>query len=492
MNWKEKKSVLSIKKGQIIYFFAISLCFFVFGDVFLLQAAPEPLRLAFSKRKIARNETFQITVYVHGFTTKYPPEFPEISGFDKGELVIRQPRHPGEEQVFTQHYLPTAPGIFMLRIFRMSVGKHQVHTPASLTITVEDRQDKPTQAIPDGIPDKPSPPAIPAFSTQGSGAALVLQASHERVFVGQELELNLFLYLDAETQHTIEFPENLYSQISQVADQLHPSSCWEERFGIERPEMERIRLRGQDYVRYRLYRVLLYPMAQQPLAFPSVQMDMLKIDLNQDYNRWRITPRLPLPLRTNPLRVHVDELPLHPLREQVAVGNFSLKEGISTFSTQTGSPISYNFGIEGYGNLRTARLPEPRPNDGLDVYPPKIEEFSYRQREGIHRTKQGRYQFVAKSPGFYRTQDLFRWVYFNTRHHRYDTLRGSLQFFAEGATLDTPLSDLMDAEQEERWPNVDNRLRNLDPENYPDWIVNFFLVACMLVALWLLYKRKRS
>lgn len=483
-----------LKKNRSNQCFIVTLIIllnFFYNPYLAAQPGNGALHLSYSRRKIDLSESFRISVHLQGFTTKYPPEFPEIEGFDKSEVLIQQPDRTQGEQVFTQVYKPRSTGIFMLRLFRIRVGNRKISSQKSLMLTVINRQPRRASGPRRSMSRKRTATA-PQYIQLREGGALVLQYNKQEVFVGEELEVNLYFYADPSAKAKLEFPEDFYSQVSDISEKLHPATCWEERFGIEKPKRERIRYQGQDYLRYRLYRVLLYPLGTEDIRLPAVSMEMLKPDIDKNYSRWRLAPRTPVSFSTQAVRIPVRPLPEHPLRNQVAVGNFQLKEGINGFTVETGEAFGYRFSIEGFGNLRTADLPTVQRDPRLEVYPPKVEELSYRQDSvGVYRVKTARYTLIPERPGRYSLGDVFSWIYFNTAEARYDTLRASLDFRAEGEAVMEKRNNT-EEKKEAIWTRISNRLQSGGSAS-PGllWGINIALLSIGGLAVFVLLRKRK-
>ncbi len=456
----------------------LAFSFILFGVCLINEAfAAPPLRLSYSNKSISLKETFSISVHLSGFTSNRPPKFPDIEGFDKGEVTIKQPVTAAGEQVFTQYYIPLRRGVFQLKLFRIRVGMYQVSSKKSQLITVED-------AIPNLVPRKNTLPAsasektkIPYFD-DSQGGALVLQTNRDEVFLSEELEATLYFYIKSPSTVPLDFPENIYSQINDLAEELHPVSCWEDRFGIERPVRELVTVRGQRYERFRLYRVLLYPFSEQDIVLPSVQLEMLKGSLSGRYSQSRLSPREPETFRSRAVRIAVKPLPDHPFKGEVAVGVFRVSEGISKFYVETGEQLGYSFGVEGYGNLRAAKLPEFVNKGAFEIYPPKIENLARQRPEGMLRSRVSRYSIIPKMPGTYEMADLFSWIYFNTDKAAYDTLQSSLRFFVDGDTVLTDVSVEQPQIDNTSWRGSSNKLRGKSGDS--NWLINGVLIFVML------------
>ncbi|UOQ72355.1 BatD family protein [Hymenobacter cellulosilyticus] len=128
--------------------------------------------------------------------------------------------------------------------------------------------------------------------------------------------------------------------------------------------------------------------------------------------------------RTTPRTIAVKALPPHPLRDQVPVGDYRLRESIDRTTFQTGKAFTYSFTVEGEGNLAalTAPVLPPLPA-GVEVYGPDTELGVTRQGGRVGGSKRFTYRLIGRRPGELALDSLFSLVVFNPETARYDTLR---------------------------------------------------------------------
>src|ERR1700690_3591821 len=77
--------------------------------------------------------------------------------------------------------------------------------------------------------------------------------------------------------------------------------------------------------------------------------------------------------------VKVKELPPHPLRNEVAVGDYRLEEHFAANELRTGQSVGDEFNIYGEGNISSIEKPTVRKDNNLEFYEPNIKQNITRQ-----------------------------------------------------------------------------------------------------------------
>jgi hypothetical protein len=146
------------------------------------------------------------------------------------------------------------------------------------------------------------------------------------VYVGEGFTTTLSFLVADNNRAPMQFYE-LGKQLADILKKIKPSNCWEENFNIENIEGEPIEINGKGYTRYRVYQAAFYPLNNKPIVFPSVPLEMIKFKVaknpsffgqnrQEDFKTFYSKPRT----------VRVKDLPPHPLRDAVAVGDYRLEE----------------------------------------------------------------------------------------------------------------------------------------------------------------------
>jgi hypothetical protein len=316
-------------------------------------------------------------------------------------------------------------------------------------------------------------------------AFLALVPDKTSVFTGEGVHIGLYFYLTPADQGVLAF-HDFAGQLPGILRQLRQPTAWEESFDEQEIYPETVTAGGKTYLRYRLYEAEFYPLNAQPLVFPEVALQMVKYRLAKKpeagldnrlagYKTYRTTAR------TIPVRV----LPPHPLRDQVPVGNYQLREAIDRTTFRTGQAFTYSFVVQGEGNLTTLNAPQlPQPRPGLDIYGPDVQQELTRQGGRVGGSKRFRYRLVPGKPGPVPLDSIFSLIVFNPTTARYDTLQPEIAPQVQGraqagvafhARPDDPFYQQVLA-------SADNTLQPVDAYAAVRRYANIILGALLLVA----------
>ncbi|RSK35327.1 BatD family protein [Hymenobacter metallilatus] len=388
------------------------------------------------------NEYYTISFQLRGAPLERYSAFPDLEGFKKsGKLSTTTTRivngQTSTELTITQRYAAFAEGSYEVKPFSMKInGLTAESAGATLKVGPQQATPPPTAASPlqgigllDQLFGKPKPQEYVEPQDQ---AFLALVPDKPRVYAGEGLHVGLYFYLTPQDQAVLNF-YNFAGQLPGILRQLRQRTVWEESFDEQEVLPENVVVGGKPFLRYRLWEAELYPLNTQALSFPAVELQMLKYRLAkkpdagldnrmQGYKTYRSVPRT----------VPVLPLPPHPLRDQVPVGNYELKEAIDRTTFRTGQAFAYTFTVEGEGNLATVNLTTPAASPALEVYGPEIQQSLTRQNGRVGGRKSFRFRLVALRPGPVALDTLFRLVVFNPARARYDTLRAGVQPVVRG------------------------------------------------------------
>ncbi|RPD50097.1 hypothetical protein DNI29_04680 [Hymenobacter sediminis] len=417
------------------------------GSGALMAQKPTPTaEIVLGKPAFPINEYYTISFRLSGAPLERYSNFPELEGFKKsGKSSTTTTRtvngQSTTELTITQRYAAFAEGTFPLKPFSMTVNSLTIRSEGA-TLRVGPQATTPTP-----------PPAPGASPLQGIGlldqlfgkpkpqeyvepqdqAFLAVVPDKAKVYVGQGLHVGLYFYLAPQDQAVLNF-HNFAGQLPGIIRELRQRSVWEESFNEQEVLPENVTVGGKPFLRYRLWEAELYPLNTQPLVFPAVALQMVK---------YRVAKK-PVPGLDNRMEgykiyysgartIPVEPLPPHPLRDQVPVGNYRVREAIDRTTFRTGQAFAYTFTVEGEGNLATLNLAvPPTPSDNLEIYGPEVEQALTREGGRVGGRKSFRFRLVARQPGPLALDTLFRMVVFNPVSRRYDTLRAELRPVVRG------------------------------------------------------------
>ncbi|MBB6611274.1 BatD family protein [Pontibacter sp. Tf4] len=461
----------------------------------------QQISIELGKSPLPINQYYTIGIKLQDQQLKEYTPFPEIEGFKKSS------KYSSTETIITggtttkiltvyQNYAPLQEGEFVLKPFSMKVNGQTVQSQGTTIVVKPMAAATPGTNLPDLITPDEKPETVldaqPEFIEKDDNAFLTLYTSKDEVFIGEGFTVALYFYLAAEDQQLLEF-HDFANQISGILRQLKQPNVWEESFEFSEITPENVTVEGKPYLRFKLYEAVLYPINQQPIRFPQLSLKMLKYKVakqpsllnterQEGYKTYFARPR----------EINVKQLPPHPLRDVVPVGNYRLSERLSKESVEVNKSFTYLFQVVGEGNMAAIMPPVPEAPPGLEFYPPDVRQDVTRRAGRVSGSKSFRYALLGREPGEYNLQDALQWIYFDPVAAKYDTLRPTLAVTITG-TRDTnalvlsrdlgPFYKIIE--------NEDNTLVSLHQFDEIKRYTNIILVVLLAVSGFVFIKRRK-
>ncbi|MCJ8163974.1 BatD family protein [Pontibacter sp. E15-1] len=404
-------------------------------------AGAQQISLELRKSPLPINQYYTISIKLQNQQLKEYTPFPEIDGFKKSnkysstKTIITGGKTTTILTV-TQNYAPLNEGVYVLKPFAMKVNGQNVQSQGmQIEVLPVSANAPPNLNQPDLISEEANEPVTEddqEFVDKDDNAFLTIYTNKEEVFVGEGVNVVLYFYLAETDQPLLDFYD-FGNQLTGILKQLKQPHAWEEAFDYTEITPENVIVRGEPYLRYKLYEAVLFPLNREPLRFPQLKLQMIKYRvaknpslLTQDrqegykifYSRERVIP--------------VKELPPHPLRDVVPVGDYRLTEKLSKKKVAVNKSFTYLFEVEGEGNLAAIMPPAPQAPAGLEFYPPDVQQDVTKRDGRVVGAKSFAYAVLPRASGRYKMSETLYWIYFNPATAAYDTLRPSLQMQVTG------------------------------------------------------------
>ena len=482
----------------------IAMAKFIYPTVFLLFLLLEATHglaqgalIALGPDEIGENQAWTITITVNNVPLKTYENFPDIEGFHKrGTSSSTQTSiingQISSSQSITMSYAPIQQGVFSIPSFKMRVNDQLV--------SVAGKKVKVGPAIRTVDPFRGFFDRDPASDFFGRSetefvdvkedALLVLTTNKEEVFVGEGFTTTLSFLVADNNRAPMQFYE-LGKQLSDILKKIKPANCWEENFNIENIEGEPITINGKNYTQYKIYQATFYPLNTQPVTFPSVGLEMIKFKVAKNpsfFGQNRKEDFKTFYTKTKTIKIR--ELPPHPLREAVAVGDYRLEEHLNAHDLQTGQSVGYEFNIYGEGNISAVEKPAIKKDNNFEFYEPNVKQNITRQNGRVTGTKSFTYFMIPKEPGTYRLGDYFQWVFFNPRTKKYDTLRSTQGVTVAGESQKNQAIESSDPGSFYDQINIaDNTLQSSSGEDWLKIGANIFILLMLGASVYLVFKK---
>jgi hypothetical protein len=474
----------------------LSVLFFSTGSILFAHA--QNIQIVLGPNEIGQNQSWTIAITVQNERLQsHDNNFPEIEGFRKRGTSSQSQTSVINGQVSSSQsiimtYLPTRQGVFTVPAFKMKINE-QVISSAGKKVKVGPpvQQQQSRDPFRSFFERDDFSSGEPEFIDIKDDAFLALTTNKDEVYIGEGFTTTLSFYVAENNKAPLQF-HNLAQQLSTMLKKVKPANCWEENFNIENIQGEPITVNGNYYTQYKLYQATLYPLNTQPMKFPSVGLEMIKFKVAKNPSFFGQNRQEDFKtFYSKPKTVKVKELPPHPLRDQVAVGNYRLDEKISNSTVNTGESFQYEFNVYGEGNISAIERPSIFNDGSFDFYEPNIRQSINRQNNLVTGTKSFGYFVIPKEPGSYRLQDYLNWVYFNTATKKYDTLKPKTTLIVQGESLKNEEIESTDAGSfYDKIGAADNTLHTFNEYSKYKTLFAILILVMLAGTTYLVFKNK--
>lgn len=470
----------------------------VFSTTCVFSQTNKNITVQLGPDQIGENQAWTITITVANERLTGYDNFPDIDGFRKRGTSTQSQTSVINGQISSSQgvvmtYLPTKQGTFNVPTFTIKVNNVPITVPGKKVVVGPPstaRSNDPFRSLFD-TDDFFGSRSEPEYVDVKEEAFLAVTTNKDEVYVGEGVTTTLSFFVADNNRAPLHFHE-LGKQLTDILKKLRPANCWEENFNVENIVGETVNLNGRGYTEYKIYQAAFYPLNKQPIVFPSVGLEMLKFKVAKNpsfFGQNRLEDFKTF--YTKNKTVKVKELPPHPMRDAVAVGNYRLEERLNTTTLQTGQSVSYDFGIYGEGNVSSVDKPTVRNTDNaFEVYEPNVKQNINRDNGRVTGSKTFSYFMIPKEPGRYNLGDYFQWVYFNPGTRKYDTLRSKQMVEVQGESkknLSIESSDMGSF-----YDNIDSASNQLQARKNTGWIqwgANIFAVLMVGVSIYLISRK---
>lgn len=479
-------------------FFSIKLSLTLFIAFWAVQTANgQTIQIILGPDEIGENQAWTITATISNDRFKTNDyNFPDITGFRKRGTSSQSQTSIVNGQVSSSQsivmtYLPTKQGTFTVPPFKMRINDQLISSPGKKVKVgppAQNQQRDPFRSLTD--PNDFFGAGNTEFIDIKEDAFLALTTNKNEVFVGEGFTTALSFYVAENNRAPLQFYE-LAKQLSNILKKIKPSTCWEENFNIENIQGESVNINGADYTQYKLYQATYYPLNAKTVEFPSIGLEMIKFKVAKNPTFFGQNRKEDFKtFYTKAKTIKVNELPPHPLRDQVAVGNYRLDEKISSTALQTGQSFSYEFNIYGEGNVSSIEKPVTFKDGSFDFYEPNVRQNINRENNRVTGTKSFNYFIIPKEPGEYRLSDLIHWVFFNPTTKTYDTLKAQAAVVVKGESLKNEAIESADAGSfYDKINSTDNTLRAITDTGWLKPILTIFILVMLAGSAYLVFKK---
>jgi hypothetical protein len=449
--------------------------------------------------EIGENQPWTISVTVNNDRLKSYDNFPDIDGFKKRGTSTQSQTSMINGQISSSQgvimtYFPTKQGTFTVPSFKMKVNDQLISVAGKRIKVGPPAQQRSTDPFRSLFERDPAQDFFGRGETEfvdvKEDAFLALTTNKDEVYVGEGFTATLSFLVADNNRAPMQFYE-LGKQLADILKKLRPSTCWEENFNIENIEGEPVDINGKGYTQYKIYRATFFPLNTQPVTFPSVGLEMIKFKVAKNPSFFGQNRKEDFKtFNSKSKTIRVKELPPHPLRDAVAVGDYRVEERLNKTNLTTGQSISYDFNIYGEGNISAIEKPILKRDNNFEFYEPNMRQNVSRENGRVTGTKLFSYFMIPREPGQYNLGDYFQWVYFNPATKKYDTLRSQQVVNVSGESQQNQSIESTDLGSfYDQIESTDNTLRARAEQNWLRLGSSLFAVLLLGASAFMVFKK---
>jgi hypothetical protein len=474
---------------------------FVLSALLVAQSAlAQNVQVVLGPDEIGENQAWTITVTVQNERLKNYDNFPEINGFRKRGQSTQSTTNIINGQISSSQsvvmtYVPTRQGTFTIPSFTMKVNDKPVNVPGKkVKVGPAAQQPQARDPFRSFFDNDDADRGETEFVDVKEDAFLALTTSKDEVYVGEGFNTTLSFFISINNRAPLQFGNNLGQQLNDLLKKIKPENCWEENFNIENIEGNMVTMNGRDYMQYKIYQATFYPLNAQPITFPSVGLEMIKYKVARNPSFFGQNRKEDFKtFFTKAKKVNVKELPPHPLKDAIAVGDYHLDERIRSTDLETGQSAAYEFRIYGEGNISAIEKPDASGDSNFEFYDPNVRQDISRDKGRVTGTKNFNYFMIPKEPGKFKLGDYFHWVFFNPKQKRYDTLRSQLTVFVTGESKKNEVIESNDLGAfYDRMNDSDNNLKKTANTDWMKWAFTAFILVVLSTSAYLVLRKTNS
>lgn len=450
-------------------------CFFLLFFL-AIQGVFAQANLLMGEKAITLEDNFSLSFVIKSANASLETpnyKFPELPGLRKlgvsrSKATDIQNGEPIYSFTFSQYYQASNPGTLLIPPGEVVVNQQSLKVEGfALQVSASVQKEEVIEENKAQIEE--------LFKGQNS-VFLALTSTQFQPFVGQGFSLKFSLFIPDDNSTRYSFDRNDI-QIPALIQKIRPKNCWEESFGLQEVKVSKVVYKNKKYTEYRFFQSTYFALDAKKIFIPALSLYLLK-------NSEKVV------FSSKPLVISPKELPNHPLKGKVPVGDFHLEESVSRNNLATGDTVIYVSSVIGDGNSILWESKSLESDYFLNFSPIGSQSSVFPFGDKMLGNKTEKMLIIPSQPGKFALKSYFNWIFFNTRTAAYDTLRSEAILTVSGQ----PSDRLLNTQSETML--LYRGLEKLAAEKvigyrWMDWRL-IFNVLIGLIVLWLIFLRVKA
>ena len=474
------------------------LAFLCLSVLLSLQAFGQDVKVELGPDQLGINETFTIKVTLSNEKIKSYDQFPEIPGFQKQGISQSSSMNIINGQMSSsnsiiQYYKPARKGQFTLPKFSVLINGQAAASPGKRITVTDAAASSPSggNAFDPFAEFFGRNEEIPEFVEIADDAFFAVNIDKSEVYAGEGFTMDISFFMSEQNQAPFQFYE-AGTQLDAILKKLRPANAWEENFSITTLDPQTVTRNGKKWVKFKVFESTFFPFSEGKIEIPRVPWEMIKYKVaknpslfganrQEDFKTFYSSPKV----------ITVKPLPPHPLKSEVPVGIFQLRENITTLEAKTGEGFNYNFGVAGIGNINALAAPKRLPGANLNTFDPNVRQQINRGYGQISGIKEFDYFVTLNEAGEYPLVNYFSWIYFDPEREVYDTLKPQALIRVSGESkINEALSGQRLGGIYDKIATESNQFLNQRYKYYFTNAINILLLGALIVLAVIIIRKK--
>ena len=474
------------------------LAFLCLSVLLSFQAFGQEVTVVLGPDQIGINETFTIKVTLSNEKIKSYDQFPEIPGFQKQGISQSSSMNIINGQMSSsnsiiQYYKPARKGQFTLPKFSVLINGQAVASPGKRITVTDAAASSPSggNAFDPFAEFFGRNEEVPEFVEIADDAFFAVNIDKSEVYAGEGFTMDISFFMSEQNQAPFQFYQ-AGKQLDAILKKLKPANAWEENFSITTIEPQTVERNGKKWVKFKVFESTFFPFSEGKIEIPRVPWEMIKYKVAKNPSLFGANRQEDFKVfYSSPKIITVKPLPPHPLKNEVAVGVFQLRENISNLDVKTGEGFTYNFGISGTGNINSLTAPKRLPGANLNTFDPNVRQQINRGYGQISGIKEFDYFVTLNEAGEYPLANYFSWIYFDPEREMYDTLKPQALIRVSGESkINEALSGQRLGGIYDKIATESNQFLNQRYKYYFTNVINILLLGALIVLAVIIIRKK--
>ena len=474
------------------------LAFLCLSVLLSFQAFGQEVTVVLGPDQIGINETFTIKVTLSNEKIKSYDQFPEIPGFQKQGISQSSSMNIINGQMSSsnsiiQYYKPARKGQFTLPKFSVLRNGQAAASPGKRITVTDAAASSPSggNAFDPFAEFFGRNEEVPEFVEIADDAFFAVNIDKSEVYAGEGFTMDISFFMSEQNQAPFQFYE-AGKQLDAILKKLKPANAWEENFSITTIEPQTVERNGKKWVKFKVFESTFFPFSEGKIEIPRVPWEMIKYKVAKNPSLFGANRQEDFKtFYSSPKTITVKPLPPHPLKSEVPVGIFQLRENITTLDAKTGEGFNYNFGIAGIGNINSLAAPKRLPGANLNTFDPNVRQQINRGYGQISGIKEFDYFVTLNEAGEYPLVNYFSWIYFDPEREVYDTLKPQALIRVSGESkINEALSGQRLGGIYDKIATESNQFLNQRYKYYFTNAINILLLGALIVLAVIIIRKK--